>query len=299
MNFLFNSKISKSCSTSCEIQHGKDPNDLPDVKLETYETGPNAITAACTGPDEGLTAVKRSRLHFSAGADIDFIDTNQDLELDIRKSSITTKPKQFSRFRSDQNANKPFTRPRKGSKSHEQQQEAIGADIKNEKATINVIVSLVSTTTTVKSMDTTKSKIEKSLKLTTGDLNRNSGVTTEGVTLISNSKEILPNGISNDVCLKDVEKSNGCSEINATEAATVAGVSNWKQEHDHAYGMAVSLYEKNFITQEQAGNPIADCFGLVVRGNSAALAIADGVNWGNFCWNLKVFQTSDECIVKR
>lgn len=278
-----NSKISKTCTTSCEIQHGKDPNDLPDIKLKIYETGANAITAACTGPDDGLTGVKRSRLHLSAGPDdIDFIDTNQDLDLGIRKSSITAKPKQFSRFRSDQNANKPFTRSRKGSKSHEHQpQEAIGADVKNEKATINVIVSLVSTTTTVKSMDTTKSKIEKSLKLSSGDLNRNSGVDSDGVALLSNSKDALPNRISNDSSLKDVEQSNECSVVNSIEQAVYAGVSNWKQEHEHAYGLAVSLYEKNFLTQEPAGSPIADCFGLVVRGNSAALAIADGVNWGN------------------
>lgn len=246
---------------------------MPDLKLKTYETGPNTITAACTGPDDGLTGVKRSRLHLSAGPDIDFIDTNQDQDLDIRKSSITAKPKQFSRFRSDQNANKPFTRSRKGSKTHEQQQEAMSADIKNEKATINVIVSLVSTTTTVKSMDTIKSKIEKSLKLSGGDLNRNIG-TDNGTSI---SKDNQPNRISND---KELEKSNECPEENSTEATVVAGVVNWKQEHDHAYGIAVSLYEKNYLTKEHAGNPIADCFGLVVRGNSAAMAIADGVNWG-------------------
>ncbi len=234
-----------------------------------------------------MTGVKRSRLHLSAGPDIDFIDTNQDHELDIRKSSITTtKPKQFSRFRSDQNANKPFTRSRRSSKTHEQQLEAIGADTKMEKGTINVIVSLVSTTTTVKSMDTSKSKIEKSLKLSGGDLNRNGGVDDiTSFSLISNSKENLPNRISNDSSVKDVERSNETLVINPTETSVVAGVSNWKQENDHAYGIAVSLYEKNYLTKEHAGNPIADCFGLVVRGNSAAMAIADGVNWGEFVLN--------------
>ncbi|KAJ6630923.1 PP2C-like domain-containing protein [Pseudolycoriella hygida] len=272
-------KITKTCTTSAEIQHGKDPNDLPDIKLQTYETGPQTITAACTGPDEGLTGVKRSRLHLSAGPDIDFIDTIQDVELDIRRSSNTTKPKQFSRFRSDQNANKPFTRSRKGSKSHEQQVEAIGSDVKNEKATINVIVSLVSTTTTDKSMDTSKSKIEKSMKLASGDLNRNRETGTEVVTT-SNSKDIMPNRISQDISLKEEEQLNNCTVTNSVEADVVAGVSNWKQDNDHAYGMAVSLYEKNYLTKEQAGSPIADCYGLVVRGNSAAMAIADGVNWG-------------------
>lgn len=248
--------------------------------MKSYETGPNAITAACTGPDDGLTAVKRSRLHLSAGpdSDIDFIDTNLDQDLDIRKSSITAKPKQFSRFRSDQNANKPFMRPRKGSRTYDQQQEAVGADSKNdknEKATINVIVSLVSTTTTVKSMDTTKSKIEKSLKLSGGDFNRNDVTGTDNATVTSNSKDNLPNRISSDV-----DQINDISVINPIETAVVAGVSNWTQENEHAYGIAVSLYEKNYLTKEHAGNPIADCFGLVVRGNSAAMSIADGVNWG-------------------
>lgn len=209
--------------------------------------------------------------------------------MDIRKSSITTKPKQFSRFRSDQNANKPFTRSRKGSKSHEHQDAigTIGTDVKNEKATINVIVSLVSTTTTVKSMDTTKSKIEKSLTLSGSDLNKNSGIDTEGAPLKSNSKENLTNRISNDIGLKDVEQ---CS-VAIESPDVVAGVSNWKHENEHAYGVAVSLYERNFLTQEQAGNPIADCFGLVVRGSSAAMALADGVNWGNLIY---VFKKGDK-----
>lgn len=29
-----------------------------------------------------------------------------------------------------------------------------------------------------------------------------------------------------------------------------------------------------------AGDPIADCFGLCARGNSALMVVADGVNWG-------------------
>ena len=48
-----------------------------------------------------------------------------------------------------------------------------------------------------------------------------------------------------------------------------------------AYGTATTLYEKNPTTDCNIGDPIADCFGLVVRHNAAILAIADGVNWGN------------------
>lgn len=47
-----------------------------------------------------------------------------------------------------------------------------------------------------------------------------------------------------------------------------------------AYGIATTLYEKNPTNNTNNGEPIADCFGIVVRSNSAILALADGVNWG-------------------
>jgi len=40
------------------------------------------------------------------------------------------------------------------------------------------------------------------------------------------------------------------------------------------------LYEKNPTNDTSNGEPIADCFGIVARPNSAILALADGVNWG-------------------
>nr|CAD7204261.1 unnamed protein product [Timema douglasi] len=60
----------------------------------------------------------------------------------------------------------------------------------------------------------------------------------------------------------------------------IAGVSDWSRTHQRAYGAATTLYERHPLTQENAGNPIADCFAVVARRNSAILAIADGVNWG-------------------
>lgn len=47
-----------------------------------------------------------------------------------------------------------------------------------------------------------------------------------------------------------------------------------------AYGIATTLYEKNPINNINNGEPIADCFGISARQNSAILALADGVNWG-------------------
>lgn len=60
----------------------------------------------------------------------------------------------------------------------------------------------------------------------------------------------------------------------------VAGIPNWQCPTDFACGLATTLYECNPNTKENTGEPIADAFGLVVRENSAILALADGVNWG-------------------
>ncbi|GFG37440.1 hypothetical protein Cfor_12013 [Coptotermes formosanus] len=61
---------------------------------------------------------------------------------------------------------------------------------------------------------------------------------------------------------------------------TVAGVLDWSRPHCRAYGAATTLYERHPITKQHAGSPIADCFAVVARTNSAILALADGVNWG-------------------
>lgn len=47
-----------------------------------------------------------------------------------------------------------------------------------------------------------------------------------------------------------------------------------------AFGMSVSLYEKNPLSGVNAGEPIADVWGVVGRSNNGVLALADGVNWG-------------------
>uniref|UniRef100_A0A1L8DNK2 Putative serine/threonine protein phosphatase signal transduction mechanism n=1 Tax=Nyssomyia neivai TaxID=330878 RepID=A0A1L8DNK2_9DIPT len=216
-----------------DIYSGKEPSDLPDFPLSAYETGTQAITAACTGPDDGLTCVKRSRLHLSAGPDIDFIDTNQDQDFDVRKSPslATIKSKLSAKTRGDPNANKGEKKKPNSRKNSTNQP----PDAKGEKTTINVVVSLVSRT---------PAKEPQQLEDT---VNQNTAATE----------------------VKD-------------EAAgePIAGVCDWKADREYAYGLSVSLYEENPITTEQSGSPIADCFGLVARGSSAALALADGVNWG-------------------
>lgn len=55
----------------------------------------------------------------------------------------------------------------------------------------------------------------------------------------------------------------------------------WQRCSDHIYGISDSLYDKNQITKLKNGDPIADCFGVIARKDSAILAVADGVNWGS------------------
>lgn len=76
-----------------------------------------------------------------------------------------------------------------------------------------------------------------------------------------------------------------------------AGISNWERENDDAFGLSVSLYEKNLITQEPIGSPIADCYGVVSRGNSIAMALADGVNWGSFYFGNNFILRKHFCFV--
>ncbi|VDD89610.1 unnamed protein product [Enterobius vermicularis] len=56
---------------------------------------------------------------------------------------------------------------------------------------------------------------------------------------------------------------------------------NWNNfDEERCFGISKSLYEKNPMTGINAGNPIADVFGIIVRDNNVIMALADGVNWG-------------------
>ncbi|KAH7935391.1 hypothetical protein HPB52_006890 [Rhipicephalus sanguineus] len=76
---------------------------------------------------------------------------------------------------------------------------------------------------------------------------------------------------------------HACVTGEEAETATeeVAGICNWNQPAEFAYGIATTLYECHPVTKENAGEPIADAFAICVRENSAIMALADGVNWGD------------------
>lgn len=79
----------------------------------------------------------------------------------------------------------------------------------------------------------------------------------------------------------DLDNKNTVLTASNEIADPVANIQNWNKPNDDAYGISISLYEKNCISGEHTGDPIADCFGIIARENSSIMALADGVNWGN------------------
>lgn len=206
------------------IINATNPNDIEELPILKYPTGVEAITAACTGPDDGLRGIKRSKLHFSAGSDIDFIDTNIETDFDIRKSTSG----QLN----------PKIRSRKNSRSNE-------ANLKN----------------TISKTEEKENEIALAVEKT-----------------IIDSSRLLREAVTNQIVKHDL----------GSYGETIAGVKNWKMECDNAYGISVSLYENNMLTKDTMGNPIADCYGMAVRGNVAIMAMADGVNWGKLLLLLRL-----------
>ncbi|XP_014278663.1 PP2C-like domain-containing protein CG9801 [Halyomorpha halys] len=88
-----------------------------------------------------------------------------------------------------------------------------------------------------------------------------------------------PSEFGSPVPLQKCESTpNACSPL---RNEPVAGILNWDCPTPRAYGKSLTLYERHPVTGIPAGEPIADCFALVARQNSAILCLADGVNWGH------------------
>ncbi|KAK3734803.1 hypothetical protein RRG08_063649 [Elysia crispata] len=67
---------------------------------------------------------------------------------------------------------------------------------------------------------------------------------------------------------------------NTTFVNLVAGIKDWNQRLQQAYGIGISLYEQHPISGKISGEPIADSFAICARKNNTILMVADGVNWG-------------------
>lgn len=87
------------------------------------------------------------------------------------------------------------------------------------------------------------------------------------------------NSQETSLALSDFKKTT--DEENNEPNDLIAGVTHWNLPcSEQGHGIAISLYEKNPISNENMGNPIADCFGMIARKDSCVMLMADGVNWG-------------------
>lgn len=245
-----------------DVVHGKEPNDLPNLPLRLYNTETNSNIAACTGPDDGIMIIKRSKLHLSAGpdSDIEFIDTNQEHDGDSSGCGIVKNKSINSKKNSDQNANKPYLKQRK---IHITQQSST-------KERLNSILD-ASSCQLNNSIASSQNGQEKSKTLEDKII-----LTTSKENDINCEKNNSQRNNNENALDKNRESSASCVNNSNSLATSI----NWKSENEDAYGLSISLYEKNYITNELIGNPIADCYGLIARGDCSIMALADGVNWG-------------------
>ncbi|XP_039287316.1 PP2C-like domain-containing protein CG9801 [Nilaparvata lugens] len=111
------------------------------------------------------------------------------------------------------------------------------------------------------------------------DINENAPTITTSMTHISAQLTPTDNSVST---LNPIQKSESVPNASDRFHQDVAGASDWLAAGSAvAYGRSTSLYERHPATGVTAGSPIADCFAVVARRNSAVLCLADGVNWGS------------------
>ena len=107
----------------------------------------------------------------------------------------------------------------------------------------------------------------------------------------SNSKDALPNFSlrrkwDTNVVLASTGPNAGISRLDLHsveemgEYESLAGIDHWNAPSDTCYGVSTSLYEEDQSKSKHVGDPIADVYASVVRGNNTILAIADGCGWG-------------------
>lgn len=94
-------------------------------------------------------------------------------------------------------------------------------------------------------------------------------------------KAKVPESLAQETEGPRLAETAGSSEEAETAPEEIAGICNWNQPTEFAHGIATTLYECHPVTKENAGEPIADAFAICVRENSAVMALADGVNWGD------------------
>ncbi|XP_024873072.1 PP2C-like domain-containing protein CG9801, partial [Temnothorax curvispinosus] len=68
-----------------------------------------------------------------------------------------------------------------------------------------------------------------------------------------------------------------------TSNVTIAGVADWFNPHENAFGIATTLYEKNPTNDTNNGEPIADCAKASIAARSAVHGSIEYLNRALFC----------------
>ncbi|XP_056648376.1 PP2C-like domain-containing protein CG9801 isoform X1 [Diorhabda sublineata] len=301
------------------IIYGKNPTDLPNYDLGVYNNGSDTVVGCYTGPNGGLTTVKRIEKHLSVmDEDIDYIDTHDD-ETDIQPTLPKKSPNQISPGQPIDNTTMVIkvagneycviNRPKRHSKSH-----SLGSikdfNIEIEKTKIDK--SFYSNTVSQPSerknnlvennetdrkkneevdnkkdapKDTTQKKISKENVSSVKRDPRQTEKRNENYNLSKSKSEGNPFRHQKRGKVIQIERPNTRGDENVTNNSRLQNddlllPKEWRRKSEYAYGLSDSLYDRNQVTKNKNGNPIADCFGIIARKDSAILAVADGVNWG-------------------
>ncbi|ENN77605.1 hypothetical protein YQE_05900, partial [Dendroctonus ponderosae] len=255
------------------IIYGKTPTDLPNYELAKYESGTNTVVGCYSGPNGGLTTVKRTEKHLSVpDDDIDFID-NPEEEEHLPPPMPKISPKRVSGQPIDNttmvikvagNEYCVTNKPKRHSKSF-----SLGSI-----SDFNIEVE--------------KTKIDKDFYNCDNKKDSNSNnhhmEPSKNYALAKSRSEGNPFHNKKRGKVIQVQRQHSQrddSTENQQFAIDDASLpAEWTRKSDCFYGVSDSLYDRNQVTKQKNGDPIADCFGLITRNDSAILAVADGVNWG-------------------
>ncbi|CAG9818696.1 unnamed protein product [Phaedon cochleariae] len=322
------------------IIYGKNPTDLPNYSLANYDTGPNTVIGCYSGPNGGLTTVKRTEKHLSVvDADIDYIDTHEEeiVSTKLPKKSpnkpspgqpidnttmvikvagheycVTNKSKRHSKSHSvgsitDFNIEIETTKIDKsfyisnnnctavecknnlalngnqiecdenqtGKNGKKVAKEPHESSIRKDKAK-----NIPKRETAPRNSQKMNSQQQSSCKPESS--NENYGLSksnSEGNPFHHKKRGNIikvERPVTNTRGEESAEKSTNPS-INVDDSMLPE---DWNKKSDFFYGLSDSLYDRNQVTKNNNGDPIADCFGIIARNDSAILAVADGVNWG-------------------
>ncbi|KAK4878430.1 hypothetical protein RN001_010936 [Aquatica leii] len=273
------------------ILYGKNPTDLPNHDLGLYEIGHDTIVGCYSGPNGGLTTVTRSEKHLSVpDTDIDFIDTQEEAEVPVistpplinKVDNMTMLIKVAGQEYLVTNRKKP------DNKSH-----SLGSlsdfEIEIEKTKI-CTDNNNSNDVKCKNQELANLQSDNHVGVAKNDLvNKRNSQSDRKKSLERPDSSKVNYGLSKSKSEGNPfpQKKKGkiiriaSRQTNAKSTQSDKIVPEfWNRKCDYIYGISNSLYDKNQVTKQCNGDPIADCFGIIARNDSAILAVADGVNWG-------------------